>query len=250
MKDKIGVSVLTWDRLCDTKILFHSLVEEIELCKEQFDIKIYVCDNGSTDETKEYLYSLKNIHFLNINKKNEGISNAKNILIEKNIEDKNTYMFMFDNDQSIIPGSFIEMVSFMKENKNVGCFAHNANFYSKDINDCKILKNFPKLNELNISYNNKSGVGATRAWCSYSVFLVNIFEDGIKFETKGPFGIAGYGFDDDDLGMQIKKAGYDIACFNNIYCYHSISSSVDSLKKNNQFNYNERKEFFLKKWNI
>ena len=73
--------------------------------------------------------------------------------------------------------------------------------------------------DLDIEFGVKSGCGATRAWTHYSVYRSKIFNNGVVFDETGPFSGPGYGFDDDDLGMQIIEAGYQIVCFKNLYCF-------------------------------
>jgi len=245
----ISVCILTWNNLQETEILIRSLVSELKELGSDYNLFLNICDNGSTDGTISFLEGLSEIpgelFFLGENK---GISIAKNILIKESISQNSKYMFMFDNDVAVIKGSFSSMIKFMKSNPNVGCFGQHIDFHQNDINSDLIPKEFPPFENLNIEKNVKSGCGAVRAWTHYSVYNMSVFLDGVRFDTKGPFGGPGYGFDDDDLGMQISEEGYGIECFKDIYCYHKINSSVERLKQDGKLNYSERESYFKKKW--
>jgi len=247
----ISICILTWNRLNNTKMLVNSITNDYMCLIKNNNVFINICDNGSTDGTVDFLKNnCPHSPNLILMEDNKGISISKNKMIEKCIKQKSEYMFMFDNDVSVINGSLPVMINFMENNKNVGCFGQHIDFYVTDEFSPLILKCFPNYNSLDISYNIKSGCGAIRSWTHYSVYRTNMFLNGIKFDENGPFGKPGYGFDDDDLGMQISQKGYEIACFKNIYCYHNRCSSVEELKVNGELNYQEREKYFKKKWNL
>jgi len=245
----ISISILTWNRREDTKFLMDSLVYEYESLLKDNNVFINVCDNGSSDGTLEYLQNdcPLSVHVFSM-LENKGISVSKNVLIDAAIENGSDFMFMFDNDVSPIKGSLIKMLEFIKVNTDIGCFGQHIDFYNNDKKSDFICKKFPELEFLNISYNVKSGCGAIRAWTHYSIYRMDLFKKGIRFDVSGPFSKRGYGFDDDDLGMQIFNAGYKIACFKDVRCYHNRCSSVEELKRNGELNYSERERYFKGKW--
>jgi GT2 family glycosyltransferase len=233
---------LSWNGCEDIKNLINSVIIEKE--KSSYDCVINVIDNGSIDGTVDYLSSVKeiNVEFLD---KNYGIAIAENKLIKKAINNKSKYMFMFDGDVIIVPASFDIMVDWMETHKAAGCLG-------QFIDNCtKKMYNASNTMEINdVEFNIKSGSGAARAWTHYGIYRVELFEKGIRFDENDVFGMAGYGFDDDNLGMEITKMGYDIACFKNICIYHNLNSSIPKLMEDDGLNYNERKQYFMKKWNL
>ena len=97
-------------------------------------------------------------------------------------------------------------------------------------------------------FNIKSGIGAVRGYTHYVVYNRWVFDKNARFEVGDAFGHAGYGFEDDDIGMQIHvNLKADIAAFD-ICCYHTINSSVPALRKENGLFFEERRRYFLKKW--
>lgn len=238
---KICIGILSWNSLNDIRRLLNSLFKEIN---HNLNYDIIVVDNGSTDGTIDYLESLK----INVIKlyKNYGIGIAKNLFIShaKNIGSK--YLLMFDSDVEIIPDSFDIMINWMENNQSVACLGQHIDYY---YNENKTIDNItPISNNLDIELNVKSGCGATRAWTHYAIYRTSVFNE-VRFDTEGAFGMAGYGFDDDDLGMQIATKGHDIACFRNVYVYHNINSSVDKLRNEMcGLNMHERERLFKKKW--
>lgn len=241
---KFSAAILTWNNLENTKIFFNSLYYAEDIIKH-----ILVVDNGSDDGTIDYLEKDCPVEIELINlEKNFGISIAKNRLVDRSLELGCKYMFMFDNDVAVIPGSLTCMVDYMEKKKNVGCFGHRIDNFTNDINDKRIPAVFVYFDKIRISKNVKSGYGAIRAWTHYSIYRVDLFKQGVRFDENGPFGQAGYGFDDDDLGNQIAAKGYDIACFEDIFCYHNINSCIPNLKKTTGLNFCEREKYFKEKW--
>ncbi len=241
---KIIVGMICWNNINDIKISIPIIHKEIK----NLDCKFFIVDNKSTDGSRDFIaQESKNTIFLN---ENIGISRSKNILIDIALSENSDYFFMIDGDVAPIKESFKSMIDFMELNKNVGVFGQNINFFERDINSKNIPEIFPLFENLSLTYNLKSGDGAIRSWTHYAIYRVDLFREGIRFDENGPFGKAGYGFDDDDLGMQINKKGYDIVCFNDVYCYHNCNSSVKKLSDSGELNYKERKDFFCNKWNM
>jgi GT2 family glycosyltransferase len=230
----IGIGILSWNNFEETKYLIDMILGEILTNNNYY--YLYIVDNCSRFEQIKYLESIKSTKYYNYvlikNKENIGISKSKNIFIKKAINDNCKYLFMFDNDVVPLKGSFNIMIDYMEKNKNVGCFGHHIDYYFKDknlINSNNMPENIYKLE---IMKNVKSGKNAIRSWTHYSIFRIDVFKKGVFFDECGPFGKRGYGFDDDDLGMQIHKKGYDIHCFINLKCFHNINSSIPFLKEN------------------
>jgi len=246
----ISISILTWNDIEDTKILMESLVDDYYVLDKHYNVFLNICDNGSKDGTVDFLKSYDRLPInLILLETNMGINISKNILIEEAIKQNSEYMFVFDHDLAIIKGSMIGMLNVISKNDSVGCFGQHIDFYTKDKNSRLIAECFPYYEDLDIKYNVLSGCGAVRPWPHYSVYKTEIFKNGVRFDINGPFSYPGYGFDDDDLGMQITEKGYDVWCFVGLYCYHNINYSITNLKEYGfPLGYKEREKYFLNKW--
>lgn len=251
---KIAITVLTWNNVKDTKTLLRSLRGDALYLAENHEVCFLISDNGSTDGTLEFFeYFADHISVpveIHAFESNMGISVAKNVSIDKCVERGFDYMFMFDNDVAIIPNSLPRFIDYMETHPEVGCFGQHIDYYKRDRHDPEIPQIFPSLESLNIVSNVKSGCGATRAWTHYSIYRGSMLADGVKFDTEGPFGSAGYGFDDDDLGMQIVTAGHRIDCFTDVHCYHNVNSSVKPLSDEKMMNFHEREAYLKDKWRL
>jgi len=244
---KIAITVLTWNFIHHTKICIESLVIEAKKLEELgHDVFIMVCDNGSTDGTQEFIKSNDYpIKLIELNE-NTGQSYPKKIMIDYIVACGCDYFYLFDNDVQAIPNSLPVMLDYIDKNDNVGCFGHRIEYYSKDLNDDVICKKMPIVDDLEIELNIKSGLGGNRAWTHYGIYRVKMFREGVFHDV--PYIGPGYGFCDDDLGTQILYAGYDVACFKNVYCFHDLNSSVPVLEKLNELNFNRREQWFKNKW--
>ena len=76
----VAIYTITYDRIDLTKKSFETLHETA-----QYPFKHFICDNGSTDGTQEYLKSYAVTHKANItfNEDNKGISIASNMLLDE-----------------------------------------------------------------------------------------------------------------------------------------------------------------------
>lgn len=78
------------------------------------DIEIIVVDDGSTDKSREYLSEYETFKCVNvINKKNEGVSSARNIGIEKS---KGKYICFLDSDDCLEPGMLKTVLEKIEDN--------------------------------------------------------------------------------------------------------------------------------------
>jgi hypothetical protein len=90
------------------------------------------------------------------------------------------------------------------------------------------------------------------AWTQYGLFRCELFSKGVRFDEEGPFGLPGWGFEDDDLHYQIAELGFHNRYYSGMrYLHRAIHSSWDHLEKigtdvNEMFE--ARKEYLVQKW--
>lgn len=114
---KVAVFSLTKDRLSYTKDCFNSLY-----AKAGYKFDHFIVDNGSTDGTAEYLQAemVRNprIKFVDLQKKNIGISKASNIALKQIMTGGYDIVIKYDNDcLSRTDGWVSTMVDLFKRNR-------------------------------------------------------------------------------------------------------------------------------------
>lgn len=92
-------------------------LESIEKVKDEADLKVYILDNASTDDSfEEAKKKFKDAVFIKSNE-NLGFSKGQNIILRK-IETE--YILILNPDCEILDGTINYMLKFMENNKDVG----------------------------------------------------------------------------------------------------------------------------------
>ena len=102
----------------------------IKQCLESFinsnykNFKIYIVDNGSTDDSLEVIKSFReklDIILIEL-EKNYGFAPANNIGINRAINDKSEYIITLNNDIEIQENTLDELIEFIENNKDTDIF--------------------------------------------------------------------------------------------------------------------------------
>jgi len=110
---KCSVILIAWNAMRFIPRCLESLTE----ATKRVDCEIIFIDNGSTDETSEYVQQhYPHIHFQHLNS-NRGISVARNIGIR---QAKGEYIWLLDIDTEVNGKAFLQMVDYMDHHTDVG----------------------------------------------------------------------------------------------------------------------------------
>ena len=189
----------------------------------------YLCivDNGSEDGTadalKELLSEIAIPHRLLINSSNLGISIARNQIIEYMLECGAEYLLMLDGDIEIVPFSSFAMLRSMENSGHIlGLGPDSAGHTPHRQRTTPCLYNVVSSSVKETDY---------VAWTQYGMFRRSVFEDGVRFEETYPFSGVGWGFEDNDLALQMTIKGYLIQqFFGMIYLHRHIRSSLRIIR--------------------
>jgi MoaA/NifB/PqqE/SkfB family radical SAM enzyme/GT2 family glycosyltransferase len=136
-KDLASICIVTRNRLSTLKKCLNAIWALTE-----YPYEILIADNNSTDGTIKYLRSLKKrgkVHYLKLNKYNEGYSSAVNNLIYKS---KKKIIITLDDDFIIKTKRWVYKLKKVVENvPNVGILGvncENMHFKIEKINGCKL----------------------------------------------------------------------------------------------------------------
>ena len=250
---RVVLSLLTWNTRDISLESLRAYVQEAvmlqRLGQEPF---IVVCDNGSTDGTREALYAfdqysdMHNIpHYFILNDYNHGSSIARNQVIDHMLAIGGDYVLFLDGDIEIVPFSSHAMLRHMEDSGHLlGCLGANS-------------VGCTPLREQTTKYL-FSLVGCHLdttdliAWTQYGLFRREVFEAGVRFDETYPFDREGWGFEDNDLAFQMHIKGfYNQRFFGVTYLHRSMNSSIRIMRDlgvDPNINYELRKRYVIEKW--
>lgn len=246
----ITLGLLCWNTAKVSLDSLDALRQEAErLYRLGCHASIAVVDNGSDDGTNKLLadyadnckgreWSWAFCH----NRVNLGISRARNQLIS--LARGSEFMLMMDGDIEVVPLSTYTMLRYLKCHPEVGCIGAYASNCST--NRDMVAPMLVEIPESHIRADIKV------AWTQYGLFRSRMFSDGIKFDEGGAFREPGWGFEDDDLCLQMIEKGWGNRYFGGMcYLHRNLRSSHSSLVKSGVdlvAMFNKRKDYLLNKW--
>ena len=239
---KVSIVILTWNGLDYTKKCMESLKESIE--NKNYDV--YVVDNGSTDDTLEYLSTLDWINVIE-NKENLGFVRGNNIAINRINEGD---IILLNNDIIITQNNWIEELqkTAYKDEKTgiVGCrlinekgeFLHAGTFiYPETYWGQQIGGGQKNIGQ----YQDDREVQGVVFACAY---IKRPVIDAIGGLNEMFFSY----FEDTDYCLAAKKAGYNTVCCGSVTLIHYQNVSTDVNKVNLSDMFMKSQKDFKKIW--
>ena len=249
----ISLLCLNWNELEVAKDTVRRALKEPEIDE------VIVVDNGSTDGSKEYFRKLagtilvpdKQLKFTDKNQKlifidwplNAGASVARNLGIKVA---KGEYIFLIDGDILYVPGTVAAYKKILDHYQDAACVGQNS-FEMLSQTGHNGAYN-PVDADIRMSEDYTISDWFPMAWTQYGLFRTQLLLDH-PFVEEPPFNEAGYGFEDDDMYHQLKKAGYVSLSVDKPVYYHFAHSGIRELKKADlEIKMEERKKVFEKRW--
>ena len=249
---RLVLGLLTWNSGEASRRALESLQHEArELRSGGADVSIAVCDNGSTDDTatllREQLDLGEDGDALYQLDRNQGPSVGRNVLIDAALAVRADAVFFNDADVICPPGFIPAALTFLQKSEPmIGCIgsAFAARNQSLDGSSATERVDAVDRSECRISeYQIPSQLG---------LFTTEMFLDGVRFETTGAFGQAGWGLEDTDFAFQMLAAGYmPLLVSSFVYVHARSGSSVTQLEAGGHSvsdGYYERLEILREKW--
>lgn len=238
---KTCVVILNWNGWKDTIECLKSIDNNEKKSK---NLEIIVVDNASTDTSVKRIkkLSLKNFKVTLLkNEQNLGFAGGNNVGIDYALKNKFDYIFILNNDTEIGKNAISKLAKYMDENKIVGVaspkiyFAKGFEFHKKrysakerggviwyaggDMDWDNVLGTNHGVDEVDTGQFNETAdtVFATGAAMILRSEVVKKFG---KFDER--FFLY---FEDTDLSLRFKRAGYQIKYFPNSVIWHKVSRS-------------------------
>lgn len=241
---RVVLSLLTWNHGHVGADAALSLSKEAaSLERNGAECKVVWVDNGSTD----WVFPAKLTGTLQLiqNKENLGISKARNQVLDAIAGWNADYWIMVDGDIRMIAGSGVRLTDAAITGRtiSVGCIGMYSVNCSPDKWDADVY-----CGEIRPEYWKSD---PAIAWTQYGIFDMRPFKEfGMLFEDRGAFGEPGWGFEDDDMYLQLLSNGFtSVYCNLYRYLHRAKRSSIAHLGPSlaaKQFE--ARKSLILKKW--
>lgn len=111
-KNKLSIIIVTWNTAQITK----KCIETINQYLPSGFAQIVIADNGSTDDTKKVVSSLKNVDYVNTGS-NLGFAKGCNYGAKYAT---GKHLFFLNSDMELVDSTLVEMVQYLEDNSNVG----------------------------------------------------------------------------------------------------------------------------------
>jgi GT2 family glycosyltransferase len=231
-KPKVSTVVLNWN----AKEVLRECLESLQ--QSAFPLhRVIVVDNASADGSVEMVKDLfPNVTVIE-NSENLGAPGGRNVGLKAALQEQIDYLYTLDNDLIIEPSTIGELVRFMESHPEVGCTGSiiyyadrrdvifNAGHY---IDWSQNLVRSRGMNQRDKGQLEECGevdyVGTGAMLTRSRVFQEIGFLDA---------GFIGYGYEDTDFGVRIRKRGYKVICYSRSKVWHRPFSGVGrySFKK-------------------
>lgn len=190
---EIGIGIVTFNRYPIIRKCIESILRHVD-----YPYNLTIVDDGSFDETRDYLKKLKEkgiIKNLILLDKNVGIAEARNILIN-NISEQ--YIFMLDGDEDFSQPFLKKLVTVLNKEPKVGMVSVNY----KNLNTSKHWKGTEKKIGKNIT------LVISRICCAHAYLIRRkIFDKIGKFVKKNNGRI---GFITSSFMDRVRESGWNI----------------------------------------
>lgn len=242
MQKKVSIIILTWNGLAYTKKCLESL-----LARTTFNnFEVIVVDNGSTDDTVDYLESLSSVRLIR-NGSNLGFTKGNNVGILASVD---TDIVLLNNDIVIEQEDWLERMQNTAYRRQdigvVGCrlvneqriFLHAGTYiYPETFWGQQIGGGQGEINQYN-SVNEVEGVVFASVYIKREV----IEKVGLLDEEFFAY------FEDTDYCFRAKERGYRTVCSGDVTLIHHQNVSTNENKMSFSDLFKRSQKTFKKKW--
>lgn len=242
-RPKVSIVMLTFNALDYTKKCVDSIVENTS-----YPYEIIFVDNASSDGTVAYLQKLvkkhKNFKLVK-NKENKGFAAGNNRGVEVATGD---YVLLLNNDVLVADSWLETLVEALELDENIGMVGPITNF----ISGRQMIADVPYKDDTGffayagaVAVKHRNIVTPRRRIAGFAVLM----KRDLYLEVDGldeSFGIGN--FEDDDLCLKIKQAGYAIMVHEGVFIHHFGSQTFKANKMNYEQSLAEKGKQFKQKW--
>lgn len=242
---KISVVVLSYNNWTLTEACLHSVLNDSEYPGE---LDLIVVDNASGDETATRLRGWATLEprlRLQLNETNLGFAAGNNVGM---VMADGDYVALLNNDTVVTRGWLLTLLRHLQADARLGLVG-------------PVTNNIGNEAKVDVSYTSPLDMPAatrrfTLAHMGAELNLQTIAFFCVMFPRKVMQEVGlldeGFGrgfFEDDDYCRRVERAGYRIACADDVFVHHHLSASFDKLKSDErQRLFEENKRYYESKW--
>ena len=226
----LGIVIANWNG----EKLIDKCLESLE--NQVFkDFKVYIIDNASKDNSRDVIK--KYINRLNIDLMemdyNTGFAPANNIGIKKAIKDGCNYILTLNNDVEVPKESLKKAMEAIEINKEFDVFQlFMINYFNKDVCDAAGLNFKDDLIPLQVGFKenvaeilNKDDIKIEGVCAGAAIYSTKALE-AVKLDDENYFDSNFFAyFEDVDLSLRLKGAGYKFKLLKDSIVYHMHSAT-------------------------
>jgi GT2 family glycosyltransferase len=225
----VSIVIVTFDNLKYTKLCIESIYSKTAYP----NFELVVVDNGSSDETPDYLAALKQSHDnirVILNKENLGFASANNIGIR---ESTGAYIILLNNDTIVTRHWISGLIRHFKDPQvgMVGPVTNNIGNEAKIIVDYRATAeetDLSKIERFSDRYTRK------KRDVYFEIQRLAMFCVAIPRHTINKIGLLDERFsigmfEDDDYSLRVAKAGFKILCAEDVFIHHFGGASFNKL---------------------
>lgn len=239
---RASICVVTWNNLELTKACLDSVLAD----RSWPDIEVLVVDNASTDGTPAYLEDLaaRDVRVrVQLNDTNRGFAAANNQAIERA---SGSYVVLLNNDTVVPRGWLGRLLRVLDADPTIGLVG--------PVTDG--VWNEARIDGVTVAPAHVDGFAADwareHAGRIHPISMLAMYCVAARrsvVDAVGPlderFGIGM--FEDDDYAHRVRRAGYRLACAEEVFVHHAGQASFDKLKQKDAL-WEENRAKFEEKW--